>query len=157
MRIGARQPDWAKALTMALLLSLAASAAPGAADDGSGDHWMSEADLARTFSGAAVDGHYRSGRQFSESYDAGGRVEYREGPEVISGRWSVAAGTFCTIYDNDPSGGCYRVRRDGQNCFEFYFVARTEETARVDPGKPSWTARAWLKSSPSTCREAADV
>ena len=43
------------------------------------------------------------------------------------GHWSVASGTFCTIYDDDPTGGCFRVQKTGANCFEFYFVARTED------------------------------
>ncbi|MDX2307916.1 MAG: hypothetical protein NW216_06750 [Hyphomicrobium sp.] len=118
---------------------------------------MADEELQSMFGGAEVDGHYRSGRVFAEHYMAGGRVLYSEGPDDMGGRWSVTAGTFCTLYDNDPSGGCYRVRRESDNCFEFYFVARTEETARADPGRPSWTARVWLRSRPSTCAEKVGV
>ena len=119
--------------------------------------WMADSDLQRVFSGAEVDGEYRSGRTFTESYKVGGRVLYSEGPEEMGGRWSVTAGSFCTIYDDDPSGGCYRVRQESLNCFEFYFVARTEERAKDDPGPPSWTARVWLRGKPATCGEKVGV
>jgi len=119
--------------------------------------WMSDADLGRVFGGAEIDGHYASGRTFAENYKASGRLEYREASRSSGGRWSVQSGTFCTIYDGDTSGGCYRVKQVGQNCFEFYFVARTEERARVSPNRPSWTARAWLRTRPVTCGEGASV
>jgi hypothetical protein len=72
------------------------------------------------------------------------------------GQWSVHAGAFCTIYDNDRAGGCYLVRKMSENCFEFYFIARTEQQA-LRPGRPTWTAQAWLKGDPSTCVAGAEV
>lgn len=121
------------------------------------DSWMSEGEIDAQFRGVAIDGHYASGRTFSESYGRDGRLEYRERDRHTRGRWSIEAGTFCTIYDQDPTGGCYRVKRVGGNCFEFYFVARTEEQVRRDPGAPSWTARGWVKSAPATCGDGASV
>mgnify|MGYP000377278579 CR=1 FL=1 len=126
------------------------------ADNGEGV-WMSDSDLNRQFRGAEIDGHYASGRTFSEAYHTDGRLAYRERNRETRGRWSIEAGSFCTIYDSDASGGCYRVRRIGRNCFEFYFVARTEEQVRQDPDRPRWTARGWVKSEAATCADGASV
>lgn len=125
--------------------------------EGNAGSWMSDSDLSRQFGGVEIDGHYASGRTFSEAYRADGRLEYRERDRQTRGRWSVEAGSFCTIYDADASGGCYRVKRVGRNCFEFYFVARTEMQARQDPNRPSWTARGWVKSEAATCADGASV
>jgi hypothetical protein len=115
--------------------------------------WMTEADLEAALAGKAVAGEYPNGRPFKETYEAGGRVSYADDLHASGGRWSIEAGTFCTIYDDDPMGGCFRVHKVGSNCYEFYFVARTEEQARKDPKEPDWTARAWLEDEPSTCKE----
>ena len=94
---------------------------------------------------------------FRETYSADGGVDYRDVIRQSGGHWSIKAGSFCTIYDDDPLGGCFRVQKAGQNCYEFYFVARTEERAETDPGKPSWTARAWRSDEPAACHDKADV
>ncbi len=138
---------------VALLAPMSATAEPPPPPDA----WMSEGEIDSRFRGTAIDGHYASGRTFSESYGRDGRLEYRERDRHTRGRWSVEAGAFCTIYDQDPTGGCYRVRRVGGNCFEFYFVARTEEQARRDPNAPSWTARGWINTVPATCADGASV
>jgi hypothetical protein len=117
---------------------------------------MGEEDLRRTFAGATIDGHYQSGRTFTEHYDAAGRVDYRDEARKTGGRWTIVSGSFCTLYDEDPTGGCFRVARTGANCFEFYFVARTEDEARR-PRDPDWTARGWLAREASTCGEGANV
>jgi hypothetical protein len=119
--------------------------------------WMSENDINRYFSGKTIDGHYADGATFVESYGADGRIAYKDDRRQSGGHWSVQAGTFCTIYDIDPTGGCYRVQRVSENCFEFYFAARTEEQALRDPSSKSWTARGWVKGQTSTCSEAVGV
>ncbi len=121
------------------------------------ESWLDGEEITAHFKGTEIDGHYASGRTFSERYGRDGRLEYRERDRHTRGRWSVEAGAFCTIYDQDPTGGCYRVRRVGGNCFEFYFVARTEEQARRDPNAPSWTARGWINTLPATCADGASV
>lgn len=116
--------------------------------------WMTESALNRVFSGKTIDGHYSDGGTFVESYTADGRISYQDERRRQAGRWSVQAGTFCTIYDIDPTGGCFRVHQVSDNCFEFYFAARTEEQALERPrDKPSWTARGWVKGQTSTCAE----
>jgi hypothetical protein len=119
--------------------------------------WMGDADIRRAFAGQTIDGHYANGQTFTESYLAGGRIDYREQARTLTGRWSVEAGTFCTIYDTSPTGGCFRVRQLSANCYEFYFVARDESEAVARPGKPSWTARGWHNDKRSTCEEGANV
>lgn len=130
-----------------------------AGDEYPGD-WMGPSDLKSTFSGATITGHYRDGRTFTESYLRNGRLKYAEKMRHRTqvGHWSVVAGSFCTIYDLNPTGGCFKVRRHSGNCFEFYFLTRTETQARKpDPGRPSWSARAWRTDRPSTCHEKPSV
>lgn len=127
------------------LVSVAASAAP---------IWMTDSELTATFSGQALEGEYASGRSFEETYQSDGHVAYIDEIRTNGGHWSVQSGSFCTIYDDDQAGGCFRVLKSGSNCFEFYFIARTEDEARTPkPGEPDWTARAWRKNETSTCKE----
>ncbi|MGQ0671647.1 MAG: hypothetical protein ACT4N2_02035 [Hyphomicrobium sp.] len=130
------------------------SIAPMAAKPGT--LWMNEDELRTTFGGQSIDGHYQNGSTFSETYQSSGRVAYRDERRETGGRWSIVDGAFCTIYDDDPTGGCFRVMRSGDNCYEFYFVARTEEEART-PRNPDWSARGWLSTGASTCTEGANV
>ncbi|MEO1206900.1 MAG: hypothetical protein AAFV45_11265 [Pseudomonadota bacterium] len=117
--------------------------------------WLPADDIQATFGGRVIDGHYRDKRSFSERYAADGSLEYTEPFRRSAGRWSVRGGSFCTIYDQDPTGGCFRVKRTSSNCFEFYFVARSpgEAAAKPQDAVRDWTARGWLKEKPSTCGE----
>lgn len=132
----------------AIMISAAAAA---------GDPWMNEADLAATFTGATLEGKYGSGRSFSEVYLKDGSLEYREAAATIAGKWTLEAGAFCTIYDNDSSGGCYRVKKVADNCYEFHFVARTKQQAHARPERPSWTARGSIVGKPGNCTEQHNV
>lgn len=136
----------------------AGASALGALAQEVGPLWMPEPALEKAFSGKTIEGHYSDGLEFRERYDSDGGLYYKDDKRVQYGRWSLQAGTFCTIYDLDPSGGCYRVHKVGPNCFEFYFTARTTKEARSgDGGKPSWTARAWRLDKASTCPGALSV
>ena len=73
--------------------------------------WLSGAEIIQQFKDATIDGRYASGKAFTERYAVGGRVTYKEPGVTLGGHWSVTEGTLCTIYDGDPSGGCYRVAR----------------------------------------------
>ena len=100
---------------------------------------------------------FRSGQRFTERYLLGGQLEYVEDGNVMTGRWSVTEGTLCTIFDTDPTGGCYRVVRSGRNCYEFYFVS-LEEAAPGAPGvQPDWTARGAVDGQIDACKEGAQV
>lgn len=135
-------------ITGKLLMALIALS-PGAAR--AKDTWMANGALQATFAGKSVKGHYSDGSKFDEAYEATGEVRYRDETRANGGQWSIVAGTFCTIYDNDLSGGCFRVRQESANCYEFYFVARTEEQAEIDPKKPDWTAQVWFAGTVPTC------
>ena len=100
------------------------------------ESWMDETAIREAFAGKTIQGNYASGKAFTEIYRADGSIEYRERGVEYRGHWSLQAGTFCTIYHSDPTGGCYQVRQVSSNCYEFYFVARTEEQAANEgPGR----------------------
>lgn len=140
-------PLYIRTLIILLLASPMAAAAQT-------NTWMSESELSSALSGQAVSGEYASGNKFFEAYNADGSIAYEDDVRSSSGHWSVKAGTFCTIYDEDASGGCFRVQKVGANCFEFYYVARTESDASSgNHREPDWTARAWLEGKPSSCKE----
>ena len=121
-------------------------------------NWMDAAGLSAAFKGQSLNGEYASGRTFKEVYRDDGGLRYQDDMRESGGHWSVSSGTFCTIYDDDPAGGCFRVQKTGANCFEFYFVARTEDKAPGPPDRElSWTARAWLAGQESTCKERVGV
>ncbi len=132
---------------------LVAATVPGAAKT----VWMSDAEMTATFGGRSIAGEYENGDTFHETYAEDGSVSYRDALRTSDGQWSVRAGTFCTIYDGDPSGGCYRVRQASENCFEFHFVARTAAEAEKDPRTPDWTARGWIPDRPRTCIDGESV
>ena len=141
------------ALFLVLTLALSNLAAAAAAKN-----WLSATEIESGLGGKTLEGMYVTGRRFTERYLPGGQLEYVESGVVMTGHWSVTAGTLCTIYDTDPSGGCYRVARSGSNCFEFYFVSRSEETAPGPMGvKPDWTARGAVDGQADACKEDAHV
>lgn len=124
-----------------------------------GSAWLAPDEISAALAGKTLEGRYASGKAFTERYAADGRVEYSESGGISTGgHWSITAGTFCTIYDGDASGGCYRVSRVGRNCFEFYFITRTEEAAARRAGEaPSWTARGAVSGETTACEDGADV
>ncbi len=140
-------------MILRLLCALALMTLGTAASLAAEGTWMNDVELRSAFSGVTLEGKYGNGRPFSESYAAGGRLEYREADRSVGGKWTVESGTFCTIYDADPAGGCYRVKKVGGNCYEFYFVARTEQEARSDQVRPAWTARGSVVGKPGICAE----
>ena len=120
--------------------------------------WLQGADISTALTGKTLEGRYGNGRAFTERYLSDGRIEYFENGSQMGGHWSITAGTLCTIYDTDPTGGCFRVSRAGANCFEFYFAARSEEAAPgPDDSKPTWTARGSVSGEPSACQDGANV
>lgn len=107
------------------------------------------------FGGHAFAGYYVDGDTWSETYRADGSLDYREATYRMTGAWSIANGTFCTIYVERATGGCFVVERVSSNCFEFKFVARDPATASVPPSIPAgFDARGWRTDRASTCRPA---
>jgi hypothetical protein len=125
---------------------------------GTATTWMSEPEMTLAFTGKTISGNYASGKPFTETYLADGAISYREQAVEYQGHWSLQGGTFCTIYASDPTGGCYRVRQVSANCYEFYFVTRTEaEAALGAAGRPAWTARAAVSDRDATCQDKPSV
>jgi len=142
------------ALFVALMVSGLAAAPASAVQS----RWLSGNEILAQFKDATIDGRYASGKAFTERYGADGRLTYTEASLALGGHWSVTEGTLCTIYEFDASGGCYRVARVDTNCYEFYFVSRTEAAAPgPSDGKPAWTARGALQGKASACRDAPSV
>lgn len=140
--------------TILLALAICATAPAIAARSA----WLSHTEIEASLSGKSIEGRYASGRSFTERYLTNGQVEYIENGRIAGGHWPVMAGTLCTIYDGDSSGGCFRVSKTSENCFEFFFVTRTEAAAPgPDDTRPAWTARGAVEGQPSGCREGANV
>jgi hypothetical protein len=119
--------------------------------------WLNDSELQR-FSNATIDGRYANGKPFTEHYGSSGRLNYVERGMTLGGHWSIVQGTLCTIYDFDETGGCYRVMRVDTNCYEFYFVSRTEQAVPApEGGKPRWTARGAVQGQPSACKDEPSV
>jgi hypothetical protein len=145
-------------LVCSLAWSLSMPKSSVGAADGLSAEWLPGTEISRLLGGKMLEGRYASGRAFIERYLPDGRIEYLEDGNAIGGHWSITAGTLCTIYDTEPAGGCFRVSRSGANCFEFYFVARTEATAPGPEGaKPSWTARGSVSGEPNACQDESNV
>ncbi len=120
--------------------------------------WLSNAEIEKALKGQTLEGMYATGRRFTERYYTDGRLDYSEDGLSMKGRWSATADTLCTIYDNNPSGGCYRVAPSGKNCLEFYFVSRDEAAAPGPPDKkPDWTARGMVGGNVEACPEISNV
>lgn len=146
------------ARTLVALIAAGASVCTPHAYAISSDIWLNEAEISKALEGKTLDGVYAGGRRFSESYMQGGNLEYRENGETLRGHWSITQGTLCTIYDANPTGGCFRVAPAGGNCFEFYFVARTEEAAAGSlDERPDWTARGSVEGTLEACPDGANV
>ncbi len=124
------------------------------ANEGRSQSWMDDVALTATFAGKTIQGHYASGQPFTETYFAHGGIDYVERTRQFGGHWSVQGRTFCTIYHRHSTGGCYLVSQISENCFEFYYVARTEQDAANNLTiPPAWTARAAVSDRSGTCEE----
>ncbi len=118
--------------------------------------WMGNEEIKAAFTGVTINGIYGDGATFTESYAQDGRITYKDtrAALALTGRWSVINRSFCTLYDTLITGGCFRVSRHSNNCFEFYFFSNSKSEAALDlPTRPSWTARGWDKARASTCDE----
>jgi hypothetical protein len=100
------------------------------------------------FEGITLDGVYKDGLFFSETYFEDGLIRYHDVQGADSGEWTVEDDTFCTFYENQ-TGACFFVVRDGENCFSF-FEAVEDERGGVFPAD-DWTSRGWNREMDPTC------
>lgn len=141
-----------------ILIAVALTVVPAISGFAAAPEWLDADQIAKVLAGRTLDGVYASGRRFSERYLEGGALEYSENGHTLRGHWSITEGTLCTIYDTDPTGGCFRVAPVGGNCFEFYFVSRSEEQAPGPPDvAPHWTARGAVEGTPDACPDQANA
>jgi hypothetical protein len=130
---------------------LAAGLAPPSASAGTR---VAERDIAGLFSGVTLDGIYRNGALFTETYNTDGSLRYHDMDGADSGQWSVKQDRFCTFYERQE-GACFHVERDGDNCFTFFIAtARGEEDRSASR---DWTSRGWDRAKPATCPTAPEI
>lgn len=109
------------------------------------------------FIGKTLDGHYVDGLEWTETYEPGGRLDYKESARTARagvGYWYFRDHVFCTFYDPGQglSGGCFTAVAAGANCYEFYQAGWSQRGEETGPGPIGrWTARAWRRGEPSTC------
>lgn len=147
-----------KWLTRLTALAFASLAAPLGATPSS--TWMSEEDMRAAFIGKTLDGHYVDGLRWTETYNAEGRLDYRENMRKGLGHWYFRGQVFCTFYDPGYglNGGCWHAIKASSNCYEFYIAGigglPPEPEDEIAP-RPlgGWAARAWRAGEPSTCED----
>jgi hypothetical protein len=118
---------------------------------------MTGPEIISAFEGKTVTGAYADGMAVRESYQVGGGIIYWD-PFYGSrtGKWSVVNNLFCTFYDG-MTGGCFRVERLSENCFDYLALASSEQEALTPTDKPRYTARAFIEGKPSTCPDEVSV
>lgn len=142
-------------LTALAALAFAVPAALAAQDKG--PVALAGPEIIAVFEGRTVSGVYADGTAVRETYLVGGAITYWD-PFYGSrtGQWSVVNNLFCTFY-NGMTGGCFRVERVSENCFDYFARAASEQEALAPREKPRYTARAFIEGKPSTCPEEVTV
>jgi hypothetical protein len=112
--------------------------------------WMSGDDIRSTFAGQRVAGFYPNGVRFEESYAHSGTIDYRDDLGIDAGNWSISGDNFCFFY-HSMNGGCFKLHRDGRNCFQavLSFDALSQQRGRLS--KSGWAVMMWRADMPSTC------
>ncbi|HZP21100.1 MAG TPA: hypothetical protein VFB16_12935 [Bauldia sp.] len=114
---------------------------------------MDAASIEETFRGMTLDGVYKDGSFFSETYNEDGTIRYHDSNGADSGDWSVKGNTFCTFYEGQD-GACFYVERDGSNCFTFFAAINQDGTLA---GEKDYASRGWNREKPSTCPKAPEA
>ena len=136
-------------LSAALPVLLLAALAPAAAGEP-----LHGSEIRRAFPGITLDGIYRGGAFFSETYNEDGTIRYHDADSADSGQWTVRGDTFCTFYDRQP-GACFYVLSHGPNCFTFH--QSVEDTAGRKGPSENWAAEGWNRDRPATCPKAPEA
>jgi hypothetical protein len=114
--------------------------------------WMTDAQITAFVKGVEIAGEYSDGTTFTELYKPDGEADYFDNRYGrVMGQWSVVNNHFCTLYEHEMRGACFRGVQRGSNCFEFYASTATPAETASPQGEPTWTARAWRKGVPNTC------
>jgi hypothetical protein len=110
-------------------------------------HLMTGSELLATLPGMTMTGHYADGVKFTESYLAGGKIDYEDDLSIDTGNWFERDSLFCTFYVKGL-GACFKVVRTGENCFEMY-VAESQDGTKEE--NQNWNSVGWDITRPSTC------
>ncbi len=141
-------------LFVSLALLVPAEASRAAAQDGGPASWMSRDEIIEAFVDRQLSGVYPSGTPWSELVRADGSSDYREGAARREGRRWMRGDQFCFAYALPHSGGCFKVVRIGNNCYELYSVgAGGGAEAPPSGAKRHWNGRMWRDEAPATCQE----
>jgi hypothetical protein len=110
-------------------------------------------DILAMLSGKTVRGAYADGTAFTETFWPDGKDTYWDPRGTTTGKWSVARDLMCFEYDSESnmSGGCFRVEKNGSNCFEFYAVAKSVNDVPLPGTKPRYVARASADGVEGAC------
>ncbi|MGJ8563786.1 MAG: hypothetical protein ACSHXY_09560 [Alphaproteobacteria bacterium] len=112
--------------------------------------------LTQAFSGVTMDGIYklpreRSGtQQFTETFNADGTTDYREGKIIDKGQWAANDDTICFRYSGPMAGGysCFNVFKAG-TCYYSYARVNVKDGKPVDENR--WSAKTITRGDISTC------
>lgn len=136
--------------TIGLLATVFASASAG--EDRSGLVWLSGEEIRTMFSGKPLAGIYPSDRPWTETIGADGTTDYREGTNHWQGSWWVRDREFCFSYPPPGVGGCFRITRISDNCFELYeFASRLGQDETPPNIARLWNGRMWHADRQTTC------
>jgi hypothetical protein len=116
--------------------------------------WLSVAEMRSVFTGQTVTGMYFWRVVYTETYHADGSITYWDPSNgAVTGRWHFSGQGFCTFYDSIISGGCFTLRKVGDNCYENYMI-EAQDTGPLKPEdtKP-YVSQFWLNTAPATCED----
>ncbi|MGE0768975.1 MAG: hypothetical protein AB7L90_21240 [Hyphomicrobiaceae bacterium] len=135
------------------MANLAGSVAVMAAEgERSGLVWLSGDDIRAAFAGRPLAGLYPSQRPWTETIGADGTTDYRESSNHWRGRWWIRNREFCFSYPPPGVGGCFRVTRISENCFELYEFGTALGGEETPPNIANlWNGRMWHADQPTTC------
>jgi hypothetical protein len=117
--------------------------------------WMQEAEIRKDLTGLRLTGLYPSNIPWTEDIRPDGTTDYMEGADRRPGRWTVDGELYCFVYALPHQGGCFRIVKHSQNCYELY----TASIGGVAPSPPppasamSWNGRMWREAERGTCEE----
>ena len=111
---------------------------------------MDGAELNAGFAGRTVTGEYADGLAFTETYWRDGGISYEDGRQSDKGRWAIVGDQLCTFYQS-MTGGCFRLRAMGSNCYQGYLAAHAPPQPDESVLAKHLVAQFWRAGSASTC------
>jgi hypothetical protein len=117
----------------------------------SAEGWLNERDMQKAFSGKTVAGRYVTDVPFTETYWKDGSIDYADSFSADKGNWRATGHGFCTFYVS-MNGGCFAVKKSGDNCFEFYILEDQDSGADNAGQPPRFVAQGWYPGKPPTCQ-----